>query len=37
MVSVLALGPKVCEFKRGRGDGFVRTIRNRITPSVGVM
>jgi hypothetical protein len=32
-VSVLAIGPKVCRFRPGRGDGFLRVIKIRTTPS----
>jgi hypothetical protein len=35
MVSVFAIGPKVCGFKPGRGDGFLRAIKMHITPSFG--
>jgi hypothetical protein len=35
IVSVLAIGPKVRGFKRGRGDGFLRTIEIRSTLSFG--
>jgi hypothetical protein len=35
VVSVLANGPKGCEFKHGRGDGFVKAIKIRSTPSCG--
>jgi hypothetical protein len=33
VVSVLATGPKGCLFKPGRGDGFLRAIKIRSTPS----
>jgi hypothetical protein len=33
VVSVLATGPKVCGFEPGQGDGFLRAIRIRSTPS----
>jgi hypothetical protein len=36
MVSVLATGPMVRGFKPGRGDGFLRAIKIRNTPSFGV-
>jgi hypothetical protein len=32
MVSVLAIGLKVREFKPGRGDGFLKAIKIRSTP-----
>jgi hypothetical protein len=35
MVSVLAIGSKVLGFKPGGGDGFLREIKIRITPSFG--
>jgi hypothetical protein len=35
VVSVLAIGPKGCGFKPGRGDGFLRAIKIRSTPSFG--
>jgi hypothetical protein len=35
VVSVLATGPKVCEFEPGQGDGFLRAIKIRSTPSFG--
>jgi hypothetical protein len=35
VVSVLATGPKGRGFKHGRGDGFLRTIEIRSTPSFG--
>jgi hypothetical protein len=35
MVSVLAIRPKVRGFKPGRGDGLLRTIKIRTTPSFG--
>jgi hypothetical protein len=35
MVSVLAAGPKGRRFKHGRGDGFLRAIKIRSTPSFG--
>jgi hypothetical protein len=35
MVSVLARRPKVPRFKPGRGDGFLRVIKIRSTPSFG--
>jgi hypothetical protein len=37
MVSVLVIGPKVCGFKPGGGDGFLREIKIRSTPSFGVV
>jgi hypothetical protein len=33
VVIVLATGPKGCGFKPSRGDGFLRTIKIRSTPS----
>jgi hypothetical protein len=33
MVSVLAIRHKVCGFKLGRGDGFLRAIKIGSTPS----
>jgi hypothetical protein len=33
MVRVLAIVPKVRGIKPGRGDGFLRTIKIRSTPS----
>jgi hypothetical protein len=33
VVSVLATGPKSCRFKPGQGDGFLRAIKIRSTPS----
>jgi hypothetical protein len=33
MVSVLATGPKGCGFEPGQGDGFLRAIKIRSTPS----
>jgi hypothetical protein len=33
VVSVLATVPKGCGFKPGQGDGFLRAIKIRITPS----
>jgi hypothetical protein len=33
--SVLATGPKDCGFRPGRGDGLLRAIKIRSTPSVG--
>jgi hypothetical protein len=33
MVSVLATGAKSCEFEPGQGDGFLRAIKIRSTPS----
>jgi hypothetical protein len=33
VVSVLATGPKGCGFEPGQGDGFLRTIKIRSTPS----
>jgi hypothetical protein len=33
VVSVLATGPKDCGFVPGQGDGFIRTIKTRSTPS----
>jgi hypothetical protein len=35
VVSVLATGPKSRGFKPGRGDGFLRAIKIRSTPSFG--
>jgi hypothetical protein len=35
VVSVLATGPKGRRFKPGRGDGFLRAIKIRSTPSFG--
>jgi hypothetical protein len=35
VVSVLATGPKGCRFKPGQGDGFLRVIKIRSTPSFG--
>jgi hypothetical protein len=35
MVCVLAIGPKVHEFKPSRGDGFLRAIKIRSAPSSG--
>jgi hypothetical protein len=35
MVSVLAIGFNVHEFKHGRGGGFFRAIKARITPTFG--
>jgi hypothetical protein len=35
MVSVLATGPKVREFKPGKGDGFLRVIKVRSTTPFG--
>jgi hypothetical protein len=35
VVSVLVTGPKVCGFEPGQGDGFLRAIKIRITPSFG--
>jgi hypothetical protein len=35
VVSVLATGPKDRGFKPGRGDGFLRAIKMRSTPSFG--
>jgi hypothetical protein len=35
MVSVLAIGPKVCGLKPARGDGFLRVIKIRSTLSFG--
>jgi hypothetical protein len=35
VVSVLATGPKGRGFKHGRGDGFLRAIKIRSTPSIG--
>jgi hypothetical protein len=34
VVSVLATGPKVCGFEPGEGDGFLRAIKIRSTPSL---
>jgi hypothetical protein len=33
VVSVLATGPKGCGFEPGQGDGFLRAIKIRSTPS----
>jgi hypothetical protein len=33
LVIVLAIKPKVCRFKPGRGDGFLRAIKIRSTTS----
>jgi hypothetical protein len=33
VVSVLATGPNSCEFEPGQGDGFLRAIKIRSTPS----
>jgi hypothetical protein len=33
VVSVLVTGPKDCGFERGQGDGFLRAIKVRSTPS----
>jgi hypothetical protein len=33
VVSVLVTGPKVCGFEPGQGDGFLRAIKFRSTPS----
>jgi hypothetical protein len=33
VVSVLATGPKGCEFEPGQGDGFLRAVKIRSTPS----
>jgi hypothetical protein len=35
VVSVLATGPKGCGFKPSKGDGFLRAIKIRSTPSFG--
>jgi hypothetical protein len=35
VISVLATGPKGRGFKPGRGDGFLRAIKIRSTPSFG--
>jgi hypothetical protein len=35
VVSVLATGPKGCRFKPSQGDGFLRAIKIRSTPSFG--
>jgi hypothetical protein len=35
MISVLPTGPKVHAFKRSQGDGFLRAIKIRNTPSFG--
>jgi hypothetical protein len=35
VVSVLATGPKGHGFKPGQGDGFLRVIKTRSTPSFG--
>jgi hypothetical protein len=32
---VLATGPKGCGFEAGQGDGFLRAIKIRSTPSFG--
>jgi hypothetical protein len=34
-VIVLSTGPKVCGFKPGRGDGYLRAIKIRSAPSFG--
>jgi hypothetical protein len=33
VVSLLSTGPKVCRFEPGQGDGFLRVIKIRSTPS----
>jgi hypothetical protein len=33
VVSVFSTGPKGCGFEPGRGDGFLRVIKIRSTPS----
>jgi hypothetical protein len=33
VVNVLATGPKVCGLESGQGDGFLRAIKIRSTPS----
>jgi hypothetical protein len=33
VVSVLAIGPRVCGFESGQGDGFLRAIKIRSTSS----
>jgi hypothetical protein len=35
LVTVPATGPKVCGFEPGQGDGFLRAIKIRSTPSFG--
>jgi hypothetical protein len=35
MISVLVIGPKVCWFKPGRGNGFSRAIKTRSKHSFG--
>jgi hypothetical protein len=35
MVGVYAIRPKVCRFKPGRGDGFLREIKIHSMPSSG--
>jgi hypothetical protein len=35
MVSLLFIRPKVCGFKPGRGDGFLRAIKIRSMPLFG--
>jgi hypothetical protein len=35
VVSVLPTGPKGCGFEPGQGDGFLRAIKIRCTPSFG--
>jgi hypothetical protein len=35
MVSVLATGPKGCEFEHCQGDGFLKAIKILSTPSFG--
>jgi hypothetical protein len=35
LVSVLATGPKSRRFELGRGDGFLKAIKIRSTPSLG--
>jgi hypothetical protein len=36
MVSVLAIGPKVCGFKPSQGERFLRAIKIRSMPCFGV-
>jgi hypothetical protein len=35
VISVLATGPKGCGIEHGQGDGFLRAIKIRTTPSFG--
>jgi hypothetical protein len=35
ILNALAIGPKVLGFKSGRGDGFLRVVEFRSTPSFG--